>query len=76
MKWLPEAIFLIGTEAAESAYIPRRKSMEDAQKRKLVAQCYPQRPEVAGRGTAKDANVSPGRHAEAVREHLKLRKGQ
>jgi hypothetical protein len=31
--------------------IPRRKSMEYTQKRKLVAQGYPQRPEVAGRET-------------------------
>jgi hypothetical protein len=50
--------------------------MEQKQKRTLTEQGYPQRPDVAGRESAKDAKESPGRHAEAVREHLKLRKGQ
>jgi hypothetical protein len=50
--------------------------MEQKQKRTLTEQGYPQRSDVAGRETAKDAKASPGRHAEAVKAHLALRKGQ
>jgi hypothetical protein len=50
--------------------------MEDKQKRTLTEQGYPQRPDVAGRETAKDAKVSRGRHAEAVKKYIALRKGQ
>jgi hypothetical protein len=49
--------------------------MEEKQKRKLSETGYPGR-DTPAKSNAVDAKQSPGRHAEAVREHLKLRKGQ
>ena len=51
------------------------KKLTEEQKRKLSETGYPGRA-VPVKSEAVQAKPTPGRHAQAVREHLKLRKGQ
>jgi hypothetical protein len=49
--------------------------MNEAEKRKLSETGYPGR-DIPAKSNAVDAKPSPGRHAEAVKKHIALRKGQ
>jgi hypothetical protein len=49
--------------------------MKEAEKRKLSETGYPGR-DIPAKSNAVDAKPSPGRHAEAVKKHIALRKGQ
>ena len=53
----------------------RGENMEEKQKRKLSETGYPGR-DIPAKSNAVDAQPTPGRHAEAVKKHIALRKGQ